>query len=223
MVLAGQFLERATIVKSGGLSLEGLWHRGDRRPALLICPPHPLHGSSMDSPVCAELAFACSRRGRATLRFNYRGAGASQGELSGELGACVDDAAAALEVLADSVGGREVAVAGYDFGAAVAVELAKRIGDLKGVVLIAPRAPGFDFGALATLQAPGLVALGEHDRSCDRVGLATICQQMGDRMELVEEADHAFSSGLTELGRVVARFLASIDGAGTADDLDSEV
>ena len=222
MVLAGQFLERATIIRNGDLALEGLWHRGERRPALLICPPHPLHGSSMDSAVCAELAFACSRRGRATLRFNYRGAGASQGTLTDDLATCVDDAAAALEVLAQTVGSREVAVAGYDFGAAVAVELAKRVGDLKGVVLVAPRAAGFDFAALAGLQAPGLIALGEHDQTCDRVALATVCQQMGDHMELVESADHAFSSGLTELGRVAARFLASLDGSG-GDELDADL
>ncbi|HEY3445951.1 MAG TPA: alpha/beta fold hydrolase [Myxococcales bacterium] len=207
MVQPGQFLERATLIPSGDLVLEGLWHRGANPPAMLICPPHPLQGSSMDSPVCAELAFACSRRGHATLRFNYRGAGASQGELSAELATSVEDAAAALTVLIESVGGRGVVVAGYDFGAAVAIELAKRAGDLKGIVLVAPKAEGYDFAAIASVQAPGLIVVGEHDRTCDRLALANVCQQMGDQLEVIEEADHIFSRGLTALGQTVGRFL----------------
>ncbi len=214
MVLPGQFLERATLIPCGDLVLEGLWHRGANPPAMLICPPHPLQGSSMDSPVCAELAFACSRRGHATLRFNYRGAGASQGVLSGELARCVDDAQAALAVLAESVEGRELAVAGYDIGAAVAVELARRVAELRSIVLVAPRAQGYDFAAIAGLQAQGLILVGEEDASCDRLALANVCQQMGDRLEVIEEADHVFSRGLTALGQAVGRFLGDVDGGG---------
>ncbi|MGC4113663.1 MAG: alpha/beta fold hydrolase [Myxococcales bacterium] len=212
MVLPGQFLERATLIPCGDLVLEGLWHRGENLPAMLICPPHPLQGLSMDSPVCAELAFACSRRGHATLRFNYRGAGASQGALTGDLQRCVDDAAAALAVLAESVGSRELAVAGYDFGAAVALELAKRVGDLESVVLVAPKAEGYDFAGLASLSAQGLILVGEHDKSVDRLALANLCQQMGDQLEVIEEADHVFSRGLTQLGQAVGRFIGDADG-----------
>lgn len=208
MVLFGQFLERATIVVSEGAYLEGLSHRGDRRPALLICPPHPTRGSSMDSPVCAELAFAASQQGHATLRFNYRGAGASGGELSGDLAACVADARAALEVLAENVGHRDIAVAGYDFGAEVAVELARQLPELKAAVLIAPVTTGYDFSQLARLPLPGLIVVGEDDRTCDRRALSALCQQMGDELALVESADHVFTSGLPALGRAVVGFLA---------------
>jgi uncharacterized protein len=207
MVLAGQFLERATLVESGGCQLEGLWHRGEARPALLICPPHPLRGSSMDSPVCAEVAFCVSRSGHATLRFNYRGAGASQGELKDDLGACAEDASAALGVLAQNVGHRELVVAGYDFGAAVALELAKKVGDLAAVALIAPTMQGYDFGALTLLSARGLFLVGEHDRSCDRAALSALCQQAGDELAVIEEADHAFTRGLSSLGRAMAQFV----------------
>lgn len=211
MVQPGQFLERATLVPCGELVLEGLWHRGDRPPALLVCPPHPLQGSSMDSPVCAELAFACSRRGHATLRFNYRGAGASQGRLTKDLGRCVEDARAALAVLRESVGTGELAVAGYDFGAAVAVELAKGEADVQSVVLVSPKADGYDFAAIASVKAQGLIVAGEHDKSIDRLALANVCQAMGDRLELIEEADHFFARGLTALGQTVGRFLGEND------------
>lgn len=207
MVLSGQFLERATIVVSAGFHLEGLWHRGGKPPALLICPPHPARGSSMDSPVCAELAFVASQRGHATLRFNYRGAGASEGPLCDALAACVDDAAAALAVLAASLDHREIAVAGYDFGAQVAVELAAREPDLRKVCLVAPRTGDYDFGRLAQLAAPGFVVVGQRDQTSDRIALANVCQAMGDGLEMIEGADHVFTRGLPSMGRAVVDFL----------------
>ena len=80
MVLAGQYLERAVTVKSGELSLDALYHRGQFPPACVLASPHPALGGSMTAPVIAELAWALTRAGHATLRFDYRGVGASQGQ-----------------------------------------------------------------------------------------------------------------------------------------------
>jgi len=205
MVQAGQFLERATLIEVRGLCLEGLWHRGERSPALLVCPPHPRRGASMDSPVCAELAFAASRSGRATLRFNYRGAGASQGALCDDLPACVEDAAAALKVLRESASGAAVALAGYDFGASVALQLAKDEKDIAALALIAPLASAFDEAMLSRLAWPTIVVVGSRDTAS---GLdVREVEPPGCRRLVIEDADHGFSSGLSALGQAVARFL----------------
>ncbi len=206
MVQRGQFLERPVVIRSGKLYLEGLWHRGERSPGVLICPPHPRVGASMDSPVCAELAFALARRGHPTLRFNYRGAGASQGELSDEA-SCLVDAKAALKQLRDSVEGG-VAVAGYDFGARVALELARTAKGLDGLVLVAPVTGSFDFALLEKVQAEALVVVADRDPQSDREFLAGLCQKTGDRLEVIAEADHLFSRGLSQLGRLVATHVA---------------
>src|SRR4051812_21117936 len=80
MVLKGQFLERMTAVPNDdGQLLEALFHEGRAPVPCVIAAPHPVFGGSMDSPVCAELAWAISRKELATLRFNYRGVGGSQG------------------------------------------------------------------------------------------------------------------------------------------------
>ena len=83
MVMKGQYLERPTLIPlANGLVLEGVSHRGEKRPGLLVLPPPPLEGSGMDHVVGAELAYAVSHAGFPTLRFNYRGVGGSQGEPS---------------------------------------------------------------------------------------------------------------------------------------------
>src|SRR5688572_5794068 len=101
MVLRGQYLERMIPVRSGELHLEGLYHRGRLLPPCVVAAPHPQQGGSMDSPVVAELAWAITRAGHATLRFNYRGVGASQGSFSGGPGE-IDDLEAAVDQLEET-------------------------------------------------------------------------------------------------------------------------
>ena len=45
----------------------------------VVCHPHPLHGGTMHNKVVHTVARACQERGMPTLRFNYRGVGASAG------------------------------------------------------------------------------------------------------------------------------------------------
>jgi uncharacterized protein len=189
---------------SGGFALEALSHRGERAPPLLLCPPHPSLGMSMDAPVLAELAFAASRAGHATLRFNYRGAGASQGPLS-DRAACLEDARAAAEHLRLNAGAEEIAVAGYDFGAEIALELARELGEVARLVLIAPVSRRYDYSPVAAIAAPVLIAVGARDELVDYAAMSALA---ADFLEVIPEADHVFSRGLTELGRLVARFLA---------------
>src|SRR2546422_11402357 len=75
MVLSGQYLERSVVVGE----LDALYHRGTREPPCVIAAPHPALGGSMLSPVVAELAWALTRAGHPTMRFDYRGVGASRG------------------------------------------------------------------------------------------------------------------------------------------------
>src|ERR1700704_3716687 len=139
MVLAGQYLERSAVV--GGL--DALYHRGTREPPCAIAAPHPALGGSMVSPVVAELAWALTRAGHPTLRFDYRGVGASRGASRHPAGAMriadlqdeVADLHAICEHLIATTQMPAVCAVGYSFGAAVALEAAQdaRIGRL-GVV-----------------------------------------------------------------------------------------
>jgi hypothetical protein len=64
---------------SGPLWLEGRLDQAPGPDAVIITHPHPLYGGEMDNPVVATLAEAYQRLGYATLRFNFRGVGASEG------------------------------------------------------------------------------------------------------------------------------------------------
>ena len=91
--------ERVTVEVEGGPRLEarlGLVDPG--RGGLVLCHPHPLYGGDMDNPVVVRAAEVAREAGLATLRFNFRGVGASEGSHDKGRGE-QDDVRAALATL----------------------------------------------------------------------------------------------------------------------------
>jgi hypothetical protein len=198
MVFPGQVLERPALVDAGGVTLEALFHRGERPPALLLCPP--LDATGMDAPALAELAWAAARAGHASLRFQHRGRGASQGAV--DPGRSLDDAEAARRHLAGSASPR-IAVAGLRSGCATALALAASAG-LARVVIVAPEAlPSVPPGTAALALVPELGPAVRPD------ALAAALAPGGGRVEVIPGADAAFRAGLPLVGR---RALEWIEG-----------
>ncbi len=213
MVLKGQFLERPTLIPlAGGLVLEGVSHRGERRPGLLVLPPPPLEGSGMDHVVGAELAFAGSREGYPTLRFNYRGVGGSQGEPSKRPGDWLEDAQAALELAEANTGGAPAVVAAIGASDAVLLRLAE-LHRLAGVVLINPSlAQPADFEARDGLPWALGVVLAEHDERQDRGRWAAVLGRLDATLTVVAGATRTYQRNLPQVGKAVAALLRQAGG-----------
>lgn len=100
----GQLMERSTIVQGPKLTLEGIYLRGKDAPAVLVCPAIHAGGGNMEGAVANEIAYAVSYAGHASLRFAWRGQGASEGESIPEgepVAPLEEDFHAALEHLRD--------------------------------------------------------------------------------------------------------------------------
>lgn len=201
MVLPGQYLERPALVEAGGATLEALYHRGSRPPAVLLCPP--LDGEGMDAPLLAEIAWASARAGHASLRFQHRGRGASQGAFDG--GRTVDDTLAALSHLRDTAG-PVVGIAGLGSGCAVAVEAAVR-SRVRRVALAAPVVLP-DVPA----EVAALVLLPEMGGRLGTGAASASVSAGGGRVEVVEGADPAFRAGLSRAAALVVAWLSRAQG-----------
>src|SRR5437870_13908701 len=105
---------------AGDLTLEGrVWlAAGGRDIGVVLCHPHPLHGGNMYSNVISAVAEALWQHDVTTLRFNFRGTGASEGTHGGG-DAEGADVAAAVTYLLDCQPVPQVVVLGYSFGAGV--------------------------------------------------------------------------------------------------------
>lgn len=210
MVMPGQFLERPTLVPVGEQILDGVAHRGTRTPPLVILPPTPAGGGSMDHVVGAELAWAVTRVGHPTLRFNHRGVGASQGTM-GDAAAQLEDLLAAMRVASENAGGGPVALAAVGTSIETALSAVDRAEDaVAGVCLISPGALSPETVRSRTL--PMLLVVGTAEPAQGRLPLATALAEAGGQLELVEEANASWSRGLPQLGRTVARWLQGLSG-----------
>jgi uncharacterized protein len=127
----------------------------------VICHPHPLFGGTMENKVVTTLARAMHELGMATVRFNFRGVGASDGDFDQGIGETAD-ADAAANWGAERWPGRTLVIAGFSFGGYVALRLANGR-PARQLITIAPAVQLVDRGATAVPQCPWLVVQGDAD------------------------------------------------------------
>jgi len=191
------------------VDLEGIFvagAAGSNRGAV-VAPPHPLYGGSIESPVLNEIAYACSQTGIASLRFNWRGVGASTGVPSGDAADAEADYRAALTHMGETVDGPIVAC-GYSFGAATAVCAALDDPRVDRLVLVAPPPAMLPAAAFAELARPALVLVGERDSLVEPDRLRELTEGAGGvQLEVIPLADHFFGAGLADLSRLAAAWL----------------
>ncbi len=115
---------------------------GDPLGVAVVCHPHPQYGGTLDNKVVQTVGRAVLQIGWASVRFNFRGIGASEGEWDEGRGE-VDDAlavVAAARARAD-LAGLPLVLAGFSFGGFVAAAAAETLADAdkpRRLVLVAP-------------------------------------------------------------------------------------
>ena len=188
------------MIVAGPLVLEGLYHRGSLRPALLVCPS-PGPGGGMDAPPVAELAWAAARAGHPSLRFQHRGEGASPGVP--DAARALEDAEAALAHLAESSRAK-VAVAGVGGGCDTALALARAHPEIERLALVAPaRAPAPPW------PRARILALVPEEGARPAASELEAALGAAGAVEVLEGADPLFRSGLPRLGAAVVAFLVA--------------
>jgi uncharacterized protein len=199
--------------RSGDLTLEGLLaNPRANAPAAVVCHPHPLYGGSMYNNVVDAILAAMWQAGFATLRFNFRGVGASEGEHDGGPGE-VDDAAAAMTYLLAQPGVRKegAVMAGYSFGAMVAVSVGYERAEIARIVAVALPLAMADARIPEGATKPVLLVSGDRDSYSPVAGLQALKSKIGDsaRLEIVAGADHFFGGREAELARAIGAALTA--------------
>ncbi len=206
MVTQGQFLERPAIIPVENCILDGLSHRGGARPPLLIVPPPPKQGN-LQHPVLAELAWAAAHASFPTLRFDFRGVGASQG-VPGGPAERLADAEAALRLLEENTGAATVAVGCFGGSAETILALPRLHPGIAGLCFVSPAL--LSPADVSRIAVPVLAIIGERDTSVAPAALAAAIGEAGGRMEIIHGADRNFDRSLREVGKAVVRWLSEL-------------
>ena len=197
--------------------LEGRYNHSSETnaPIALVLHPHPQHGGTMNNKIVYRIYQVFLNRGFSVLRFNFRGVGRSQGEFdhgSGEL----NDAAAALDWMQTvNPDARTCWVAGFSFGAWIAMQLLMRRPEISGFISVAPPANMYDFSFLAPCPSSGIIIEGNRDAIAAPEAVAKLADKLRAQKQItvdytvIDNADHYFTNKLDDLMEIVDGYLES--------------
>lgn len=200
---------RATIT-CGNFALEGILSLPEGEgmfAGVVVCHPHPLYGGTMDNNVVIAVCHALSQASIASLRFNFRGVGESQGFYSEGIGE-QDDVKAAIGYLVsqEGVDPDRIGLCGYSFGAGVALDVATRDPLVKALALVSPiLSPS---SPVESYAMPKLLLWGSQDLALPDVDLKKFADGLPDpkQFKVISGADHMWWGYEDKVGERVAEF-----------------
>ncbi len=155
------------------LELEAVAQLQPGAPGVVVCHPHPAFGGRLDTPLVVALAEALAHAGLSTVRFNFRGLGASTGTPTG--GQREHEDVRAVAAWLRAAGAPKIALVGYSFGALMAMKAIAAGEPAAAYVAVGfpttilgehPDRLGDVRRAIAT-GIPWLFINGDHDPFCD--------------------------------------------------------
>ena len=167
----------------------------------------------MNHPISMALYNTFVRRGFATLRFNFRGVGRSQGLFDNGVGE-LSDAASALDWMQQfNPEAQTTWVGGFSFGAWIGMQLLMRRPEIKGFISIAPPANMYDFTFLAPCPSSGIIVDGENDEVVAGPSVQKLVDKLKTQRHItidhatIPKANHFFEHEMPDLMKVVDGYL----------------
>ncbi len=196
-------MEERLFFESGDLKLEACLDLQPGGKGVVVTHPHPLYGGDMENLVVELIAGVYRKKGFSTLRFNFRGAGASDGVYSNGTGEA-QDVRAAAELLKRK-GADRIHLAGYSFGAWVNAQMnCENI--FESMVMVSPPVAFMDFGPAKPIESLSLVVTGSADELAPPSLLEKYVPAWNPSafLEIIEGADHFFWEKFRTLDEVLS-------------------
>lgn len=205
--------EQPVRIPADSHELEGAYEPGPGPEGVVLCHPHPLYGGDMDNNVVMALQKSLGAQGWATLRFNFRGVGASGGTHGDGKGE-VEDLLAAAAYLQQHGPGR-IHLAGYSYGAWIALRASQQSVRPATLILVSPPVDFLDFKNLSLPPVPTLITLGDADSFCSVPALHDWLGTTGPgpkhvHIEILEGCDHFYWGYEARLRSIIRDFVESL-------------
>ena len=173
---------------------------GFRKGVGLVCHPHPLGGGTMHNKVVFRAAAGLIDAGLVTLRFNFRGVGASTG-VHTEVEGGREDVRTALDYLAEEYPGEDITLAGFSFGSRTGMEVGMSDDRVQRLISIGtPVEKYHDYDFLINVKKPILFVHGDKDEFCTVESLRSLTDYIPHaEVVIFENCGHFFDEHLNAL------------------------
>lgn len=176
------------------------------RGAALVCHPHPLGGGTMHNKVVFRAAAGLLDAGLVTLRFNFRGVGASTGTHDAGRGE-QEDVRAALDYLTENYPNEPITLCGFSFGSRFGIEVGMHDDRVVRLISLGTPVDKYDFAFLESLEKPILFVHGDNDEfgKVERVRALVESLPPAAEAKLVvfNDCGHFFDDDLNELRQTI--------------------
>jgi alpha/beta superfamily hydrolase len=164
----------------------------------------------MHNSVVTSMMHVYQKHDYTTLRFNFRGAGNSQGTYADGRGEQADVRAALAQL--ENLGIRHLDLAGYSFGAWVNAHLTCQDDGVEAMVMISPPVAFMNFDSVAGLDCLDLIVTGSRDEIAPSGRIKQLIPQWNPeaRFEIIKGADHFYGGYLERLKGVLASSMGRI-------------
>ncbi len=183
---------------------------GSERPAtIVLCHPHPQQGGTLRNKVVTIMERSLRELGLATVRFNFRGVGDSEGEYDNGQGE-TDDLLAVVDWVQQTRPGTDLWLGGFSFGAFVALKAARDL-PVRQLITIAPPVERYGFEELLPPNCPWLVVQGDEDDVVSAEAVSKWAEGLDQPPDLVvmEGAGHFFHRRLMDLRGLIKNHVQS--------------
>lgn len=176
---------------------------GTRRGVGVVCHPHPLGGGTMHNKVVFRAAAGLADAGLTTLRFNFRGVGASTGVHS-EIPGGMEDVRAAIDYMAAEFPGEDVTLAGFSFGSRTGMAVGIDDDRVKRLISIGTPVDKYgDYEFLLNVRKPILFVHGDSDEFGSEANVRSLFEQVSKvtdaELIVFKNCGHFFDQHLNKL------------------------
>ena len=184
-----------------------------RAPIALVLHPHPLHGGTMNNKVVYNTCKAFIKNKFSVLRFNFRGVGKSLGVFDNGVGELIDSATALDWLQANNPEASSCWVAGFSFGAWIALQLLMRRPEINGFIAISPPVSSYEFNFFSPCVTQGLILQGSDDEIVNEQAVyefyEKISKQKNSEIEYsyIDKADHFYKGKLDQLRELIEAYV----------------
>lgn len=177
---------------------------GERRGVGLVCHPHPLGGGTMHNKVVFRAAAGLVDAGLTTVRFNFRGVGASTG-VHDEIKGGMEDVADVLQYIEANYPGEDLTLAGFSFGSRTALEVGYDDDRIARLISIGTPVDKYgDYEFLAKVRKPILFVHGDRDEFGTPDSLLALTNQIPHaKVVIFDNCGHFFEEHLDKLRETV--------------------
>tara|TARA_B100000029_G_C17245952_1_gene840872 strand:+ start:151 stop:792 length:642 start_codon:yes stop_codon:yes gene_type:complete len=181
----------------------------------LILHPDPTRGGTMNTKVVYELYKCFVNNGFSTMRFNFRGVGKSDGKFDGGEGELSDSAAILDWLQINNPNAKNCWVAGFSFGAWIAMQLLMRRPEINRFVSVSTPADTRDFSFLAPCPSSGILIHGDKDDISSHETSKILSEKLQKQKKIkvefksIKSSDHFFMNHMDQLTQSVNDYIKS--------------